>query len=105
MVGPVEYLELHLALPADRGFAIRADVADREQGGEQREDGDSLHGFLFYFYFYFYAIKFLCDHPCPITPVAATPRLIGSGSPNLLPEVTHDSGWLCGNPEGIHMSV
>jgi hypothetical protein len=57
MVGPVEYLELHLALPADRSVAIRPDVADREQCGEERKNADSLHGFLFYF-FYFYANKF-----------------------------------------------
>ena len=52
MVGCVEHLELHLALTAHRSVVIRPDIADREQDGEQRENRDSLHGFLFY------AIKF-----------------------------------------------
>src|SRR5205809_7988309 len=48
VIGLVEYLELQLALPTDCCVAIRIDIADREQGGEQRDDRDSLHRLLFY---------------------------------------------------------
>src|SRR5258708_5065755 len=57
MIGLIEYLELHLALPADHSVFIRTDVADREQGGEQRADGASLHVLLSN------AINYLCRNP------------------------------------------